>query len=54
MSRRIADAGATIFKNNTSPGNLLYFLDPDNHKLELHVGNWQSRIQAKQSKIKHH
>lgn len=47
MSRRIADAGATIFKDNTSPGDSLYFLDPDGHKLELHVGNWQSRITAK-------
>jgi len=24
-----------------------YFLDPDDHKLEIHVGNWQVRISAK-------
>lgn len=35
-----------LWKNNTSEGNSLYILDPDNHKLELHVGNWQTRLEA--------
>lgn len=47
MSERIATSGATIFKDNTSPGDSLYFLDPDGHKLEIHVGDWQTRIAAK-------
>ena len=51
MCQRIADAGVTVFKENTSPGDSLYFLDPDGHKLEIHVGNWQSRLAAKRADI---
>lgn len=51
MSHRIIEAGVTVFKENTSPGDSLYFLDPDGHKLELHVGNWQSRIKAKKDNL---
>lgn len=51
MSERIKAYGATIFKDNTSPGESLYFLDPDGHKLEIHVGDWQSRIQAKKDNV---
>ena len=49
MSRRIIDAGTMIFKDNTSPGDSLYFFDPDHHKLEIHVSNWQARIAAKKA-----
>lgn len=35
-----------IWKDNTSEGDSLYILDPDNHKLELHVGDWQTRLEA--------
>ncbi|OJV16078.1 MAG: glutathione transferase [Alphaproteobacteria bacterium 33-17] len=42
---------AQIFKNNTSPGESLYFLDPDGHKLEIHVGNVKSRIRAKKQNL---
>lgn len=33
-----------LWKANTSEGDSLYILDPDNHKLELHVGDWQTRL----------
>lgn len=51
MSQKIIASGARLFKDNTSPGMSLYFLDPDGHKLEIHVGSWQSRIQAKKEDI---
>jgi hypothetical protein len=51
LSQKIAEAGVIIFKDNTSPGNSLYFLDPDGHKLELHVGSWQQRIEAKKENL---
>lgn len=47
MSARIIESGATLFKENTSPGKSLYFLDPDGHKLEIHVGDWRARVAAK-------
>ena len=35
-----------LWQENSSEGDSLYILDPDNHKLELHVGNWQTRLEA--------
>lgn len=38
--------GITIWKQNTSEDASLYFLDPDKHKLEVHVGNLENRLAA--------
>jgi len=46
MVEKLKQAGVESFKENTSPGDSYYFLDPDGYRLELHVGSWQSRIQA--------
>jgi glutathione S-transferase fosA5 len=35
-----------LWQENTSEGDSLYILDSDNHKLELHVGDWQTRLAA--------
>lgn len=34
------------WKENTSEGDSLYILDPDNHKLEIHCGDLQDRVQS--------
>ena len=44
---RLAKFGIRSFKENHSEGKSFYFLDPDGHKLEIHVGNWLSRLKAK-------
>lgn len=51
MMQRIIASGAKIFKENSSEGDSLYFLDPDGHKLEIHVGDLQSRLDAKKADI---
>jgi catechol 2,3-dioxygenase-like lactoylglutathione lyase family enzyme len=47
LSSRILTSGSPIYKENTSPGDSLYFQDPDGHKLEIYGGSWQSRIRSK-------
>ena len=43
LSARLADA-CRIWKEDKSEGASVYFLDPDGHKLELHMGTLQSRL----------
>jgi catechol 2,3-dioxygenase-like lactoylglutathione lyase family enzyme len=38
--------GAPVWKENRSEGASRYILDPDGHKLELHVGDLASRLHA--------
>ncbi len=36
--------GARLWKENTSEGASVYVLDPDGHRLELHVGGLAARL----------
>ena len=44
MAARLQAAAVTIWQPNRSEGDSLYFLDPDGHRLELHVGDLASRL----------
>ena len=43
LARRVA-ADTPQWKSNRSEGASLYILDPDGHRLELHVGSLESRL----------
>jgi catechol 2,3-dioxygenase-like lactoylglutathione lyase family enzyme len=42
--------GARTWKENRSEGASRYILDPDGHKLELHVGDLASRLRARRER----
>ncbi|MBC3257106.1 MULTISPECIES: fosfomycin resistance glutathione transferase [Pseudomonas] len=47
---RLRAAGVPEWRDNRSEGASFYFLDPDGHKLEVHVGDLASRLQACRAK----
>ena len=49
-SRRLSGSGSPDWQEDTSEGDSVYFLDPDGHKLEIHVGDWRSRLEACRSR----
>lgn len=51
--RTLSQRLINIYKENTTEGESLYFLDPDGHKLEIHVGDYKSRMAHKKGNPGH-
>ena len=43
-AQQLTEAGVEEWQENSSEGQSLYFFDPDEHKLEIHVGGLESRL----------
>jgi catechol 2,3-dioxygenase-like lactoylglutathione lyase family enzyme len=47
---RLLEAGVECWQENRTPGESFYFLDPNGHKLEIHVSNLRERLKALREK----
>jgi catechol 2,3-dioxygenase-like lactoylglutathione lyase family enzyme len=50
FQRTLTEQGVEIWKQNASEGDSAYFVDPDGHRLEVHVGDLESRLKAIRAK----
>lgn len=50
LSKKIRDSGVKVWQDNWTEGDSIYFLDPNGHKLEIHVGGLESRIKSARAK----
>lgn len=50
FTERVISLGVEIWKENKSEGQSLYILDPDGHKLEIHSGSLESRLESLRTK----
>lgn len=46
LVQRLCEARVPEWRDNRSEGASFYFLDPDGHRLEVHVGDLASRLRA--------
>jgi catechol 2,3-dioxygenase-like lactoylglutathione lyase family enzyme len=46
LVERLQKAEVICWQANRSPGESFYFLDPDGHKLEIHVSNLEERLRT--------
>ncbi len=49
FTTRLVSRGVVQWKENTSEGKSFYLLDPDAHKLEIHVGDLSTRLEELQT-----
>ena len=46
MRKNLQDNGVEKWQENHSEGDSFYFLDPDGHKLEIHIAGLHNRLKA--------
>nr|WP_275664516.1 MULTISPECIES: FosG/FosC2-related fosfomycin resistance glutathione transferase [Vibrio] len=50
FAKCVVSLGVEVWKENKSEGQSLYILDPDGHKLEVHSGSLESRLESLRTK----